>query len=81
MKESSSGDHDRLFIAGTGNYRRNFVAPHDVLAGMVKDSCANIITALPIFRSSSSLLILSIVRRAPRQENPARQPYFYGTAN
>jgi hypothetical protein len=49
MKESSPGDHYRLFIAGTGNYRRNFVAPHDVPAGMVKDGCANITTALPIF--------------------------------
>jgi hypothetical protein len=49
MKESSPGDHCSLFIAGTGNYCRKVVAPHDVLAVMVKDGCANITTALPMF--------------------------------
>jgi hypothetical protein len=58
MKESSPGDHCGLFIAGTGNYRRNVVAPHDVLAVMVKDGWANITTALPILWPAPGLLIL-----------------------
>jgi hypothetical protein len=49
MKESSPGDHRGLFIAGTDNYRRSIVALHAVLAVIVKDGCANITTALPIF--------------------------------
>jgi hypothetical protein len=61
MKESSPGDHCGLFIAGTRNYRRNIVAPHDVLAVMVKDRCANIITALLILWPASSLLIFWII--------------------
>jgi hypothetical protein len=55
MKENSPGDHCGLFIAATGNYRRNAVAPHDVLAGMVKDGCANITRALPDILASARL--------------------------
>jgi hypothetical protein len=63
MKENSPGDHCGLFIAATGNYRRNAVAPHDVLAGMVKDGCANVTRALPIFRPAPgfSITLLPLV--------------------
>jgi hypothetical protein len=54
MEENSPGDHRGLFTIWKGKYRRDRLAPHDVPAVMTKDGCANITTALPIFRSALS---------------------------